>query len=48
MNPRMTVEDIIGEALDIHKLARGKSARQQRVAELLQAGRKLSDPVKES
>jgi len=37
LNPRMTVEDIIGEALDIHQLARGKSARQKRVAELLQA-----------
>lgn len=34
LNPRMTVEDIIGEALDIHKLASGK-ARRSRVAELL-------------
>jgi oligopeptide/dipeptide ABC transporter ATP-binding protein len=37
LNPRMTVEDIIGEALDIHKLAENKSARRQRIGELLQA-----------
>ena len=37
LNPRMTVEDIIGEALDIHRLADGKSARAKRVAELLKA-----------
>jgi oligopeptide/dipeptide ABC transporter ATP-binding protein len=37
LNPRMTVEDIIGEALDIHGLADSKSARAKRVAELLQA-----------
>ena len=35
LNPRMTVEDIIGEALDIHKLTTGRSARRQRVMELL-------------
>jgi len=35
LNPRMTVGDIIGEALEIHKLARGK-AREERVADLLQ------------
>ncbi len=34
LNPRMTVGDAIGEALDIHRLARGK-ARRARVAELL-------------
>lgn len=34
LNPRMTVGDIIGEALDIHKLAVG-GTRQQRVMELL-------------
>lgn len=34
LNPRMTVEDIIGEALDIHKLAKGKK-RHERIAELL-------------
>ncbi|MGK5509603.1 ABC transporter ATP-binding protein [Brevibacillus formosus] len=33
LNPRMTVEDIIAEGLDIHHLNRGK--RQERVAELL-------------
>jgi peptide/nickel transport system ATP-binding protein len=34
LNPRMTVGDIIGEALQIHNIARGK-ARNDRVAELL-------------
>ena len=34
LNPRMTVGDIIGEPLDIHKLARGKE-RTERVQELL-------------
>lgn len=34
LNPRMTVLDIIGEPLDIHKLAKGK-ARLKRVEELL-------------
>lgn len=37
LNPRMTVEDIVGEALDIHKLAESKTARQKRIAELLKA-----------
>ncbi|MGA2246030.1 MAG: dipeptide ABC transporter ATP-binding protein [Verrucomicrobiota bacterium] len=37
LNPRMTVEDIIGEALDIHRLADTKPARRKRIAELLQA-----------
>jgi oligopeptide transport system ATP-binding protein len=37
LNPRMTVEDIIGEALDIHGLADSKAARAKRVAELLKA-----------
>ncbi|MEZ4606601.1 MAG: ATP-binding cassette domain-containing protein [Deinococcales bacterium] len=35
LNPRMTVGDIIGEALTIHNLARGK-AKEDRVADLLQ------------
>jgi peptide/nickel transport system ATP-binding protein len=35
LNPRMTVGDIIGEALQIHRLARGK-AREERVANLLE------------
>lgn len=34
LNPRMTVEDVIGEAIDIHKLASG-SKRKERIAELL-------------
>ena len=37
LNPRMTVEDIIGEALDIHGLTESVSARAKRVAELLKA-----------
>ena len=37
LNPRMTVEEIIGEALDIHKLAEGRSARRKRIYELLKA-----------
>ncbi|MGA3267247.1 MAG: ABC transporter ATP-binding protein [Verrucomicrobiota bacterium] len=37
LNPRMTVEQIVGEALDIHKLTDSKPARQKRIAELLQA-----------
>ena len=36
LNPRMTVEDIVGEALDIHRLTEGKAARRQRIVELLQ------------
>lgn len=35
LNARMTVSDIIGEPLDIHKLAKGKE-RQDRIAELLE------------
>ena len=37
LNPRMTVGQIIGEAIDIHKLAADASARQQRIMELLKA-----------
>jgi len=35
LNPRMTVEDIIGEALDIHRLAPNATARRERVQTLL-------------
>jgi len=35
LNPRMTIMDIIGEALDIHHLADSRSARRKRVEELL-------------
>lgn len=35
LNPRMTVQDIIGEALDIHGLATGP-AREARIAQLLE------------
>jgi oligopeptide transport system ATP-binding protein len=37
LNPRMTVADIVGEALDIHALADRRSARQNRIEELLEA-----------
>jgi len=36
LNPRMTVLDIIGEALDIHGLAGSKTERKRRVEELLE------------
>lgn len=35
LNPRMTVEEILGEPLDIHKLTRGKQERRARIIELL-------------
>jgi oligopeptide transport system ATP-binding protein len=35
LDPRMTVENIIGEALDIHGLATGREARRRRVEQLL-------------
>ena len=34
LNPRMTVEDIVGEALEIHRIARGK-AKRAKVEDLL-------------
>jgi peptide/nickel transport system ATP-binding protein len=37
LNPRMTIEDIIGEALDIHRLAPTPEARRKQVEELLAA-----------
>lgn len=36
LNPRMKIVDIIGEALDIHKLAKNKKERDNRVLELLE------------
>jgi oligopeptide/dipeptide ABC transporter ATP-binding protein len=36
LDPRFTVEDIIGEALDIHRLAGSSGARRARVGELLE------------
>ncbi|MDF2714349.1 MAG: peptide transporter ATP-binding protein [Paenibacillus sp.] len=35
LNPRMTITDIIGEALDIHHLAGSRAERKKRVEELL-------------
>lgn len=35
LNPRMTVEDIIGEPLDVHKLYKTKEERRNRVLELM-------------
>ena len=37
LNPRFTVEDIVGEALDIHGLSDSPAARRKRIVELLQA-----------
>ncbi len=36
LDPRMTVGDIVGEAIDIHKLAPSKKERYQRIIELLE------------
>lgn len=36
LNPRMTVEDIIAEGLDIHHLVKNKQERRERVEELLE------------
>ena len=35
LNPRMTVSDIIGEPLDIHKIYKDKAERQERILELM-------------
>lgn len=35
LNPRMTVADIIGEPLDVHKLCSSKSERKERILELM-------------
>ncbi len=35
LNPRMTVADIIGEPLDVHKLCKTKQERQDRILELM-------------
>ncbi|MBQ9414006.1 MAG: ATP-binding cassette domain-containing protein [Clostridia bacterium] len=35
LNPRMTVSDIIGEPLDVHRLCAGKKERQERILELM-------------
>jgi len=36
LNPKMRVRDILGEALQVHGLAKGKEAREARIAELLE------------
>ena len=36
LNPRMTIEQVIGEALDIHGLADTQTARKKRISELLE------------
>ena len=35
LNPRMTVSDIIGEPLDIHKMYQSKTEREERILELM-------------
>src|SRR5882724_8317863 len=37
LNPRMTVGQIIGEAIDIHRLADSPASREKRIVELLRA-----------
>jgi len=37
LDPRMTVDEIIGEALDIHRLAKGKADRHGRIQALLKS-----------
>lgn len=36
LDPRMTVADIVGEAIDIHKLAANKKERQDKIIEMLE------------
>lgn len=36
LNPKMRVKDILGEALQVHGLAKGREARDKRIAELLE------------
>ena len=43
MNPRMTVQDIIGEPLDVHKLYANKAERSARIRELMDAVELSSD-----
>ena len=45
LNPRMTVEDIIGEPLDIHKLCANKKERRERVMELMETVGLNAEPV---
>src|SRR5438445_12279948 len=46
LNPRMTVGSIIGEALVIHKLARTRKEREERVAQLLETVGLLPDHLR--
>lgn len=36
LNPRMTVEDLIGEPLDVHKLYRSKKERHEKIMDLME------------
>ena len=36
LDPRMTVGDIVGEAIDIHKLAKNKAERKEKIVALLE------------
>lgn len=36
LNPRMTVEDIIGESLDVHKLCKNRTERRDRILHLME------------
>ena len=48
LDPRMTVGEIIGEAIDIHKLAASKKDRDDRIKELLPTAIRMSSPVDSS
>src|ERR1700743_1384090 len=37
LDPRLTISDVVGEALDIHGLVESSAARAKRIAELLQS-----------
>lgn len=43
LDPRMTVADIVGEAIDIHKLASNKKERQERIIRMLERVRLNSE-----
>ena len=49
LNPRMTVEDIIGEPLDVHKLYSSRAERRDKILESDGAGRfecRACDPLR--
>ena len=45
LNPRMTIGDILGEPIDIHRLATSRSAKQKRIQQLLDYVQLTKDAV---